>query len=29
MLQPGTIFDSRYELVRKIGRGGFAKVWLT
>lgn len=28
MLQPGTIFDSRYELVRMIGRGGFADVWL-
>lgn len=28
MLQTGTIFDSRYELVRKIGRGGFAEVWL-
>ena len=28
MLQPGTIFDSRYELVRMIGRGGFAEVWL-
>lgn len=28
MLQPGTLFDSRYELVRKIGKGGFAEVWL-
>ena len=28
MLQPGTIFDSRYELIKLIGRGGFAEVWL-
>ncbi|MBR2167403.1 MAG: protein kinase [Paludibacteraceae bacterium] len=28
MLQPGTIFDNRYELIKLIGRGGFSEVWL-
>ena len=28
MLQQGSIFDSRYELTKFIGRGGFAEVWL-
>ena len=28
MLQPNTTFDSQYNLLRLIGRGGFAEVWL-
>ncbi|MBP5667123.1 MAG: SUMF1/EgtB/PvdO family nonheme iron enzyme [Salinivirgaceae bacterium] len=27
-LQPNTTFDSQYNLLRLIGRGGFAEVWL-
>ena len=29
MLQQGTLFDNRYELVRPLGHGGFAEVWLS
>ncbi|MBO7477253.1 MAG: SUMF1/EgtB/PvdO family nonheme iron enzyme [Salinivirgaceae bacterium] len=28
MLQPNTTFDNQYNLLRLIGRGGFAEVWL-
>ena len=27
-LNPGDIFDGRYELIRHIGEGGFSEVWL-
>lgn len=29
MLQQGSIFDNRYELIRRLGNGGFAEVWLS
>lgn len=27
-LQPNTIFDNHYTLIRQLGRGGFSEVWL-
>ena len=28
LLQPNTIFDNHYTLIRQLGRGGFSEVWL-
>jgi len=27
-LQPNTVFDNHYTLIRQLGRGGFSEVWL-